>query len=274
MSLKTMGLPEKLTQCATCDFNNTHALPFNHQFDPVSQPLDCIHIDLAGPISPMSVSGFRDRKVVIEKHITFYEDVFLSLDYPTCGPEPLLIPLLVLKEEVAVDEVGTVESAKADNIVSNQLLEALHSPDHSSAVKNNAQPEDKESLADEPPIPPPRRIKVIGPQHPTLISCDLDCSNVLPYSRQPNIFVSSCDNTPRMYQGAIKSSNNEKWMESISKELGSVNQLDVWDVVDLDPKFKLVGTRWVFKVKKDHLGNITEHKAQLCAQGFTQIRRH
>ncbi|MBW0498798.1 hypothetical protein O181_038513 [Austropuccinia psidii MF-1] len=59
-------------------------------------------------------------------------------------------------------------------------------------------------------------------------------------------------------------------MEYISKELGSMNWLEVWDVVDLEPKFKLVGTTWVFKVKKDHLGNITEHKAQLCAQGFTQ----
>ncbi|MBW0543285.1 hypothetical protein O181_083000 [Austropuccinia psidii MF-1] len=148
ISLKTMGLPDIFDQCTTCDFNKAHALPFNHQFDPVSCPLDCVHIDLVGPISP-------------------------------------------------IQKVG------------------------------------------EPPSGPPRRIKVIGPPYPTLISCNLDCSNVLPYSRQPKAFIYSCNDTPRTYQGAIKSSNSKKWMESISKELGSMNRLDVWDVVDLDPKFKL-----------------------------------
>ncbi|MBW0460316.1 hypothetical protein O181_000031 [Austropuccinia psidii MF-1] len=105
----------------------------------------------------------------LENNTTFYEDFFPSLDDPTCEPEPLLIPSLVPEEAVAIDEVGTVESATADNVVSNQLLEALNSPDHSSSVKNNAQPEDKEGLEDKSPITPPRRIKVIRSQHPTLI---------------------------------------------------------------------------------------------------------
>ncbi|MBW0465715.1 hypothetical protein O181_005430 [Austropuccinia psidii MF-1] len=40
--------------------------------------------------------------------------------------------------------------------------------------------------------------------------------------------------------------------------------------MDLDPSFKLVGTTWVFKIKRDHLRNIIEHKSCLCVQGFTQ----
>ncbi|MBW0521419.1 hypothetical protein O181_061134 [Austropuccinia psidii MF-1] len=49
-----------------------------------------------------------------------------------------------------------------------------------------------------------------------------------------------------------------------------MNKLGVWDIVELNPGFKLIGTTWVFKMKRDHLGNTTEHKSHLCAQGFTQ----
>ncbi|MBW0492721.1 hypothetical protein O181_032436 [Austropuccinia psidii MF-1] len=40
--------------------------------------------------------------------------------------------------------------------------------------------------------------------------------------------------------------------------------------MDLRSDYKLVGTTWVFKLKKDHLHQTVEHKARLCAQGFTQ----
>ncbi|MBW0545604.1 hypothetical protein O181_085319 [Austropuccinia psidii MF-1] len=49
-----------------------------------------------------------------------------------------------------------------------------------------------------------------------------------------------------------------------------MNDLNVWDVVDLKSDYKLVGTTWVFRIKRNHLNEITKHKARLCAQGFTQ----
>ncbi|MBW0584236.1 hypothetical protein O181_123951 [Austropuccinia psidii MF-1] len=49
-----------------------------------------------------------------------------------------------------------------------------------------------------------------------------------------------------------------------------MEKLKVWDVIDLEPTYKLVGTTWVFKTKKNHLNEVIEYKAHLCAQGFTQ----
>ncbi|MBW0492431.1 hypothetical protein O181_032146 [Austropuccinia psidii MF-1] len=71
MTLKTMGLPDTLNQYATCDFNKAHALPFNHQFDPVSQPLDCVHIDLVRPITHMSVSRFQYFLTIVDQATSF-----------------------------------------------------------------------------------------------------------------------------------------------------------------------------------------------------------
>ncbi|MBW0521693.1 hypothetical protein O181_061408 [Austropuccinia psidii MF-1] len=55
--IRSMGLPGENTKCITCDKNKIHSLPFNDQFEQVSLPLDSVHIDLVGPISPASMSG-------------------------------------------------------------------------------------------------------------------------------------------------------------------------------------------------------------------------
>ncbi|MBW0526155.1 hypothetical protein O181_065870 [Austropuccinia psidii MF-1] len=114
------------------------------------------------------------------------------------------------------------------------------------------------------------RIKVIGPRHPTLISSDVDSHHILPYSRRPKVFLSTHDDSPRTFKQALSSSKKEVWSPAIQKELSSMNRLRVWEVVDLKPDYKLVGTTWVFRAKRNHLNEVIEYKARLCAQGFTQ----
>ncbi|MBW0535083.1 hypothetical protein O181_074798 [Austropuccinia psidii MF-1] len=445
LSLKTMGLPDGPDQCTTCDINKAHALPFNHQFDCVSLPLNCVHIDLVRPISPMSVSSFqyfltivdqatsfkivkflknksdafnqfiiakkamenlhnrslkklvsdqggefmnkqftqlsesqgfihifspsetpqhngfaqrnnrtilekarcllnasnlpnrywaeaintstflcniiptpsrhnlsphalwRDSpprikrlktfgcravitipkhhrewklsptaeegiflgKVVVTKHVTFHELTFPELDCPSEPAQPLLVPSFLVGEFRPEEEPSTSSLVVVDEIHSKQS-EGLPN-EQVDVVDEFHQLRDEEEVPQElPASDPPRRLKVIGPRHPTLITSDLDTSNILPYSRRPKALISFSDNTPRTYKSAINSVDREKWIDSISRELNSMKKLGVWDIVELDPGFKLVGTTWVFKIKKDHLGKITEHKSRLCAQGFTQ----
>ncbi|MBW0505354.1 hypothetical protein O181_045069 [Austropuccinia psidii MF-1] len=49
-----------------------------------------------------------------------------------------------------------------------------------------------------------------------------------------------------------------------------MQKLDVWDVIPLKKDVKLVGTTWVFRRKRNDLNEVTEYKARLCAQGFSQ----
>nr|CAN74165.1 hypothetical protein VITISV_026445 [Vitis vinifera] len=53
-------------------------------------------------------------------------------------------------------------------------------------------------------------------------------------------------------------------------EMSSVKCNDVWDLVELPNGAKTIGCKWVFKTKKDSLGNIERYKARLVAKGFTQ----
>ena len=53
-------------------------------------------------------------------------------------------------------------------------------------------------------------------------------------------------------------------------EMSSMRCNDVWDLVELPNGAKAIGCKWVFKTKKDSLGNIEIYKARLVAKGFTQ----
>ena len=45
---------------------------------------------------------------------------------------------------------------------------------------------------------------------------------------------------------------------------------EVWELIDLPPKWKAIGTKWVLKVKCKQDGSINKFKAQLVAKGYTQ----
>ncbi|MBW0534400.1 hypothetical protein O181_074115 [Austropuccinia psidii MF-1] len=210
-----------------------------------------------------------DLKIVIAKHVKFEENVFPLIQGITSTKEAWLVPYngFITAEEASNDilppnPLPDVESQ--DNVScslsegSSRVVDEVHEP---SCVA--------EAVVDSNPINT-SRIKVIGPRHPTLIVGDVASRNILPYQRRPKTLVTSISKTSRTYNQAINSLEKDRWLKSISKELASMNQLHVWDVVDLKSDYKLVGTTWVFRIKKDHLNNVVEYKARLCAQGFTQ----
>ena len=53
-------------------------------------------------------------------------------------------------------------------------------------------------------------------------------------------------------------------------ELKSMEQNEVWDLVELPQGFKKVGCKLVFKIKRDSTCNIERHKARIVAKDFTQ----
>ncbi|RVW92969.1 Copia protein [Vitis vinifera] len=63
---------------------------------------------------------------------------------------------------------------------------------------------------------------------------------------------------------------SELWYNAMKDEMSSMKCNDVWDLVELPNGVKTIGCKWVFKTKKDSLGNIERYKAKLVAKGFTQ----
>ena len=57
---------------------------------------------------------------------------------------------------------------------------------------------------------------------------------------------------------------------AMQEELNNFTRNEVLSLVER-PKQNVIGTKWVFRNKKDEYGVVTRNKARLVSQGFTQI---
>ena len=51
-------------------------------------------------------------------------------------------------------------------------------------------------------------------------------------------------------------------------ELVTLKAAGTWELIDAPEGVNVVGSKWVFRVKKDAAGNVIHYKACLVAQGF------
>ncbi|GKB57385.1 putative ribonuclease H-like domain-containing protein, partial [Tanacetum coccineum] len=63
---------------------------------------------------------------------------------------------------------------------------------------------------------------------------------------------------------------NESWVDAMQEELLQFEIQKVWVLVDLPYGKKAIGTKWVYRNKKDERGVVVRNKARLVAQGHRQ----
>ena len=56
----------------------------------------------------------------------------------------------------------------------------------------------------------------------------------------------------------------------MEKEIASLQDHEILDIVDVLEGINIVGSKWVFKVKLAADESVDRHKAKLVAQGYTQ----
>ena len=61
------------------------------------------------------------------------------------------------------------------------------------------------------------------------------------------------------------------WEKAIHEELAVLKAAGTWELVDPPPGANVVGSKWVFRAKKDAAGKVVRYKARLVAQGFSQV---
>nr|GFB79963.1 hypothetical protein TSUD_135330 [Tanacetum cinerariifolium] len=64
--------------------------------------------------------------------------------------------------------------------------------------------------------------------------------------------------------------NDPSWIEAMQEELFQFKMQKVWILVDLPYGKRAIGTKWVYRNKKDERGIVIRNKARLVAQGHTQ----
>ena len=65
----------------------------------------------------------------------------------------------------------------------------------------------------------------------------------------------------------MASTDKEKWVNAMEKEMKSLYVNRVWDIVKAR---KSVGNKWVYKIKRSANSTIKRHKVSLIVQGFLE----
>jgi len=61
------------------------------------------------------------------------------------------------------------------------------------------------------------------------------------------------------------------WEQAIREELVTLHTAGTWTLEHAPPGANVIGSKWVFKAKKDASGKVVRYKARLVAQGFSQV---
>ncbi|KAI1001633.1 Retrovirus-related Pol polyprotein from transposon [Podosphaera aphanis] len=86
--------------------------------------------------------------------------------------------------------------------------------------------------------------------------------------------ASEINKEPKTISEALSGLEKNHWENAIKKELQSLAQNHTWDEVPRPQNRNVVGSKWIFKIKRNADGSVERYKARLVAQGFSQLPGH
>ena len=85
------------------------------------------------------------------------------------------------------------------------------------------------------------------------------------------LVADTLDEQASSFDQIMKSTHRDQWLMAMKDEMKSITDQNTWELKPLPDGKKAIGSRWLFKIKRDSEGNIARFKARFCAKGFTQV---
>lgn len=193
------------------------------------------------------------RKVIVSREVRFLTDKCKRKEQATDQST---------EREVEANDFG-IELDDEDDIAQPRVQEEQIQEEPIQEESDHENDDDFESAEEgEPiqapaPLPEPRRSarENIG---------------VLPARMQDYVMKTEHQRDPLTYKEAIESRDAREWKGAMQEELESIEENDTWNLVDLPRGRTAIGSKWVFKTKRDSNGTVVKRKARLVAKGFSQ----
>ncbi|THH04746.1 hypothetical protein EW146_g10095, partial [Bondarzewia mesenterica] len=122
-------------------------------------------------------------------------------------------------------------------------------------------------------LPQPASVAPVEEKLPDLVEEGSDDEDdvFVDTSETVNTARAEANENPPTFAAAMASGNAAEWLAACQEEMSSFEKMEVFDVVDRPHDRKIVGSKWVFRVKRGLSGDIEKFKARLVAKGFTQV---
>jgi transposase InsO family protein len=82
--------------------------------------------------------------------------------------------------------------------------------------------------------------------------------------------VTEFQDDPKSLTQARSRSDWAQWQDAMDREIATLEKAGTWITVSRPANKNIVGSKWVFRIKRNADGSIEKYKARLVAQGFTQ----
>jgi hypothetical protein len=84
---------------------------------------------------------------------------------------------------------------------------------------------------------------------------------------ETNLFCLYPDHEPLTFQEAEE---ENCWRSAMEEEIRAIQKNDTWELTTLSQNQKVVGVKWVYKIKHTTEGEISQYMARLVAKGYKQ----
>nr|GEY40901.1 hypothetical protein [Tanacetum cinerariifolium] len=163
--------------------------------------------------------------------------------------------------------VVSLTLGKSSYVDPSQYLDDLNMP----ALEDITNPDDEEDVGAEADFSNLEINITVSPIPITRVHKDHPVSQIIgdlssaPQTRSMTRMVK--DQEPKRVHQALK---DPRWIEAIQEELLQFKMQKVWVLVDLPKGKRAIGSKWVFRNKKDERDIVMKNKARLVTQGHTQ----
>ena len=198
---------------------------------------------------------FNKRTLVVEEsiHVTFDESNSLDKEKGSVFHD--------VDSEIPLEKL-TIQSDKEESGKEVEI-EEVHEESHVEHQEESLQLD----ISSDQPLPKEWRY---NPDHPKDLIIGDPSKGVTTRTSLRNIcnnfaFVSQME--PKNFKEA---EHDDFWTLAMQEELNQFERNNVWDLVPRPSSQSVIGTKWVFRNKRDENGVIVRNKARLVAQGFNQ----
>ncbi|GJV08290.1 retrovirus-related pol polyprotein from transposon TNT 1-94 [Tanacetum coccineum] len=254
-----IGLPSlvysKDKPCSSCAKGKHHRASFKtKQTSSIKKCLHLLHMDLLGPVTPRSINHEMYTLVLIDEYSRYTSVYFLKKKIQ--APETIMsfIKRVENQNDIKVKQLRT-DNVDNINIVESERYppdEYLHPYEPSQRWSHDKHIE---------------LVNIIGDPGAGMLTRAM-AKELSAASAHECLFIDFLsEKEPKNVSEALK---HPGWVNAVQVELNQFARNKVWTLVPAPYGKTIIGSKWVFRNKRDKIGTVIKNKVRLVAQGYNQ----